>query len=406
VKVLLSNPSKQYSHHTAKALHLAQKNFVFITSYWYQPNRLFEKLALIIIPSFKKNFLKKYSPELYRFLVKDHFKGIIFSFFGRFFYAIEKRSYKEDCIHDNYVKKIIQKKQPVLIIGYEKSCLKSFQTAKAYGAITILDLAQVHVSFIEDLRNKYTFYKNITGSKKLFEKIKGLKLKEYELADTILVLSEFAKQTMLSNGIPENKLRLVNLGYSPKQFIPKQQYPSTNEVLQLVFIGTVSYRKGIHLLLNFIQSTTLNIHLTIAGSLGDGISKEMLHCSKVSYLSFLQHNEIVKLLHQSDVFVFPSFLDSWAMVVIEAMACGLPVIVTENTGAKEAINNDCGFIIPVNDAIMLEEKINFFYNNREQVRIMGQAAAVQAKKYTWQQYYNQINDVVDELAKTNHLNLS
>lgn len=396
-KILLSNPSKQYTHQTAKALSNGNKDFVFVTSYWYYPDRLFEKLVLVILPSFKKNLLKKYSPDLDRSLVKDHCKGIVFSFLGRFFYSIEERSFKEDGIHDSWVKKIIQKKKPSIVIGYEKSCLRSFEAAKEYGAVTVLDLAQVHAGFIEDLRDKYAFFKNITGSEKLFEAIKNVKLKEYELADTILVLSEFAKQTMIDRGIPEDKLRLMHLGYDPIKFIPKNNYAPSDTTLQLVFIGTVSYRKGIHLLLDFIKSTVFNIHLTIAGPLGENVTKEMFHHPNITYHSFVQHDEMVKLLHHSDVFVFPSYLDSWAMVVIEAMACGLPVIVTEHTGAKEAVNNECGFVIPVDDALALKEKVEFFYTHREAVEQMGRAATEQVKKYQWQQYYDSVNELIDEV---------
>jgi glycosyltransferase involved in cell wall biosynthesis len=405
MKILLSNPSKQYTHQTAKALNIGKKDFVFATSYWYYPSRWFEVVITAIRSSFKNNLLRKYSKELPRHFVQDHFRGIVFSFLGRFFYSIEERSFKEDCIHDSWAKKLIKKYHPSIIIGYEKSCLKSFLEAKKYGAVTILDLAQVHVNFIEELRDKFNFFRKITGDEKLFEKIKTIKLEEYKLADKILVLSEFAKQTMLDNGIEEKKLKLVNLGFDASKFTLKQKYVTDQTVtFKMIFVGTVSYRKGIHLLLNFMQSTNLNIQLTIVGPLGEGITKEMFNHPAIHYHPFVHHEELVKIFHASDLFVFPSYLDSWAMVVIEAMACGLPVIVTENTGAKEVVNNNCGFIIPVDSKAALKEKIEYFYHHRSEIERMGKNARAGAEQYNWEQYYKTVNEVIEEAENSKNKN--
>ena len=105
----------------------------------------------------------------------------------------------------------------------------------------------------------------------------------------------------------------------------------------------------------------------------------------------------MKQLHQSDVFILPSYLDSWGMVVIEAMACGLPVIITENTGAKTAVDVKSGFVIPVDDRISIEEKILFFYHNRPEIERRGRKAHEQAQKYTWDRYHKELEDCVKQI---------
>ena len=84
----------------------------------------------------------------------------------------------------------------------------------------------------------------------------------------------------------------------------------------------------------------------------------------------------------------------WAMVAIEAMACGLPVIITQNTGAKDAVTADAGFVIPVDDKAVLKEKILQLYHNRNLLETMGKAARKVSLKYSWQQYYESINSAV------------
>ena len=74
-----------------------------------------------------------------------------------------------------------------------------------------------------------------------------------------------------------------------------------------------------------------------------------------------------KVFNESDVFVFPSYLDSWAMVVVEAMACGLPVLVSENTGAKDVVHESCGEILSVGNYHQLKEKIEYIINDKQYI---------------------------------------
>lgn len=62
--------------------------------------------------------------------------------------------------------------------------------------------------------------------------------------------------------------------------------------------------------------------------------------------------------NESSVFVLPSLADSYGLVTLEAMACGLPVVVTENSGSKEAVRDGVdGFVVPIRDIKALKEKL-------------------------------------------------
>jgi glycosyltransferase involved in cell wall biosynthesis len=140
----------------------------------------------------------------------------------------------------------------------------------------------------------------------------------------------------------------------------------------------------------------LSIECVFIGSKDDAFDciKELPNSN---YIPYLEHDKLVKELHASDIFVLPSYLDSWGMIVIEAMACGLPVIVTENTGAKDAVTDDSGFVIPIDDEDALMDKILYFYNNRAEIERMGKNAARVVQKYTWDNYYKQVNDFIDTI---------
>jgi glycosyltransferase involved in cell wall biosynthesis len=87
------------------------------------------------------------------------------------------------------------------------------------------------------------------------------------------------------------------------------------------------------------------------------------------------------------------------MVVLEAMACGTPVIITENTGSKDAVSKGGGFVIPSGDMDALKEKISFLYRNRTVMEDMGRKAHLVAQQYTWENYYRQVQFAVEDIAK-------
>ncbi|MFL9481542.1 glycosyltransferase family 4 protein [Chitinophagaceae bacterium LWZ2-11] len=402
MRIAISNPSKQYTHQTVAALvNHKEYQVYFLTSFWYTPKTRRWHRLLTKIPG-GKQIIKKSSAVVPDEIVIMHWSGIFFSFFGRFVYKGEKRSFIEDKIHDKWTTKWVKKNKPDIFIGYEKSCLNAFKSVKQYSGKTILDLAQVHPKFIVDLRNNFDFFKNITGDIALFNAVTQKKMDEYSVADHIITLSSFAKQTLTDNGISPDKISQVTLGFNPQSFKQKQHYSkNTSNPLKLIFCGTVIPRKGLNLLFDLMRNDfkDLNIELKIVGPIGEGIalSQFLNEGTRISYHSYLQQDELAKQLYEADVFTFPSYLDSWAMVVIEAMAVGLPVIITQNTGAKDAVSSSTGFVIDVNDKEILKEKILHFYTDRTLIEAKGRAAAESVKNYTWINYYYQINTVIQSL---------
>ena len=354
---------------------------------------------LSIFPTFKLQLLKRYSNLISGNDVLFNGFGMFLFCFGRFFLFTERRNFLEDSWHDLWVSKKINKIKPSIILGYEKSSYKSFIAIKKYGGIAVLDLSQVHVNYIGKLRTRFNFFDDITGSESLFSKVRNQKLKEYELANYILVLSSFAKQTLINEGVSPSKIYSVNLGFDPSRFIPKIIYPNNHELpLRIVYSGIITKRKGVHLIASVAKSLQhLAIEWVFIGSKDDGF-KCIENFQNIRYIPYLEHEELLKEFHNSDIFVLPSYLDSWGMVVVEAMACGLPVIVSENTGAKDAVTIDCGFVIPIDDQVALADKVLYFYNNRTEIERMGRSASKEAQKYTWDNYHKQVGDFINKIS--------
>lgn len=397
--IVVSNPSKQHTPNTIYSCTINNKKVIWLTSFWYKPDKWYWRFILGAFPSFKVQMLKRNSNLIAGYDVRFNGFGIFLFFFGRFFYSTERRNFLEDSWHDLWASKKIDKIKPDFIIGYEKSCHKSFTAIKKNGGIAVLDLAQVHVNFIDHLRTRFDFFMDITGSENLFSKVRNRKLKEYELSNYILVLSSFAKQTLINEGVAPSKIYLVNLGFDPCRFIPKINYTNNHDTtLRIVYSGIITKRKGVHLIASVAKRLQyLAIEWFFIGSKDDGF-KSIEGFKNIMYIPYLEHEELLKEFHNSDIFVLPSYLDSWGMVVIEAMASGLPVIVSENTGAKDAVTNDCGFIIPIDDADALADKVLYFYNNRTEIERMGRSASKEAQKYTWDNYHKQVGEFINKIS--------
>ena len=346
----------------------------------------------------KKTFPEQKEELIEQYPWKEFWRQILVQVSSK--YRTEKYVFEVEKAHDNYVAKRLKTLKPTIFIGYEKSSLESFKVIKRQGGITVLDLAQVHYKYLIELRETQETFQDLFEDENLFNEINKVKASEYEHADYILTLSEFAKSTLLKFGVDETKIKVVSLGYNPQVFKPKTQYPIPNTPkLKLVYTGTFTKRKGIHLLLQTIKELNLpGLELTIIGPILDGEELFEQYKEWFTYYDFLHHEEMVKHFHESDVYVFPSYLDSWAMTVIEAMACGLPVIVTENTGAKDAVvNGESGFVLQIDDKEALKEKIKFFYHQPGQIEVFGRQAVESAKKHQWEQYYINIHHFVASL---------
>lgn len=282
-----------------------------------------------------------------------------------------------------------------IVIGYENANRHTFNRARQLGKTTVLDLAQVHHRTIEQISSLRPV-NELTGGQQ--DAINHRKQAALDLTDYILTLSSFARQSLVDNGIDPSRIYEVNLGIDIQNFtvVPKPK----DGRFRVLFVGTITYRKGVDLLLQTFRNLALpNAELTLVGPISDG--KDLLaQCTDtIRHVPFLHHDELVHYYQQADVFVFPSYLDSWAQVVLEAMACGTPVIVTENTGAKDAVAKGGGFIVPTGDERALAEKIKYFYDDRTDVERLGAEARRVAEAFTWEHYYQQLTDALTDIAQ-------
>jgi glycosyltransferase involved in cell wall biosynthesis len=103
------------------------------------------------------------------------------------------------------------------------------------------------------------------------------------------------------------------------------------------------------------------------------------------------HQAVLQLMSSCDVLVLPSIVEGRALVQQEAMACGLPLIVTRNAGGEDLIvEGETGFLVPAGAPEAIAEKLEWFLENRDRLPGMQKAARAKAAKLTWAAYGDQI----------------
>jgi glycosyltransferase involved in cell wall biosynthesis len=105
------------------------------------------------------------------------------------------------------------------------------------------------------------------------------------------------------------------------------------------------------------------------------------------------------LLGQCDVLVLPSYFEGLALVQLEALAAGLPIIATEATGAPDLITDGVeGYIIPTGDGDALRDAMQKFISSPEKAARMSQAARHCAERYSWDAYGERWMGILRQLA--------
>jgi glycosyltransferase involved in cell wall biosynthesis len=387
--IFVTNPSKQHTPHLVLSLSKVFKGKLYwLSSILFNPPFFLRKW-----PFFQQR--KSLLIPVSQMIIPGYWwlREIIL----RLFLHGECRNFVRDRLHDFWVSRQVKKYQPQILIGSEKSCKNSFLSVKKYKGICILDLAQLHVYDLKIIRHKYSFLKKEWGSTFLFDKIQKIKLMEYELADIILVISLKMKVSLLKSGILPNKILLIYLGFDSQIFYRKIQYPVPNyHSLKLIFVGNLSEAKGITFLLKLMEKLAgFPISLTLIGSNARSFSSKT-NLPNIFFGGIKDQSSVANYLQKADVFVFPSYLDSWGLAVIEAMACGLPVIASEEVGASECIDDNVGFILPHIENQWINAILILLYNPNL-TRQMGVQAAMNVSSFTWENYQSDVIQRLEEV---------
>jgi glycosyltransferase involved in cell wall biosynthesis len=226
-------------------------------------------------------------------------------------------------------------------------------------------------------------------------------VEETHMAEQWIVASSFTRATLLEHGLPAERIHVTPYGVNLEQFHPGSgSVARVDGPMKLLFVGTFTQRKGIRYLLDAIRRlNTKQIELTVCGRVVDDLS---LFKRYDGYLRIRPSVSLVDLLAEyraSDLFVFPSLAEGFGHVLLEAMACGVPVLSTARTAAVDLIDDGReGFIVEPGSADVLAERIEWSLLHRRDLVAMGQVARAKAETFTWARFRQRVRDIYERIS--------
>jgi len=117
--------------------------------------------------------------------------------------------------------------------------------------------------------------------------------------------------------------------------------------------------------------------------------------SNIRVVAAVARWELPPIYSRADVFVLPSLVEGFPLTALEAMACGLPVIVSEHTFAADVVREGIdGFITPIRDDQAIADRLRFLYEHPDRRELMATAARQRAEQFSWQRYGERILTVL------------
>ena len=210
---------------------------------------------------------------------------------------------------------------------------------------------------------------------------------------------------VIPNGIDPEKFE----GF-PKQIIRDKFKIQFKEKI-IVFVGGLRPVKGVKYLIeafSIINQKNSDVKLFLVGDglerrkLEDAVKKADLE-KKVNFIGQVENNEIPKYMSISDIFVLPSLSEGLPVVILEAMACGLPIVATKAGGMPEVVKDgENGFLVEPKKPEQIAEKVLLLLRDDELREKISNNNREKAKKYSWINAVDKIEKIYSEVIVKKH----
>jgi len=227
----------------------------------------------------------------------------------------------------------------------------------------------------------------------------------YSRARHVVAVSEQVRAQLLTIGVPDKNIRVIWNGIDVDEF-----RPGTGDRAALglpegrflaLFAGDMrTPRKNLDTVLTAIRAVP-DIHLVVAGDLTrnpyPAKVRHMELADRVTFLGF--RTDVADVMRAVDAFVYPASYEPLGLVVLEALASGLPVLTAATTGASALVDQNCGLILhDPNDAKTLAIFLERLIADPPLRRRMGQAARQRALAHTWAHMAAEYTEMYERVA--------
>jgi glycosyltransferase involved in cell wall biosynthesis len=306
-------------------------------------------------------------------------------------------SFSVDAVYeslDRFVAKSLERtaNRPDSIYAYEDGALASFEAAARCGVRRVYDLPILYwetaKKILEAEAERLPAWEPTLGATRDSTAKLERKSRELELADVVVCPSRSVLESLPAQIRSAKKCIVAHFG-SPAP-IPRAE--SRSSKLRVLFAGQMSQRKGladVFAAMKMLRRT--DVELVVLGTPILPLQFYRSICPDFVHESARHHQGVLEVMASCDVLVLPSLVEGRALVQQEALACGLPIIVTENAGAADLIEaGKTGFLVPIRSPEAIAEKIDWFASQRIGLEEMRGECRKKAAAYTWKAYAGMI----------------
>ena len=287
------------------------------------------------------------------------------------------------------------------VYGYEDGALLSFQAAKDRRLRCLYDLPIGYWRAGREIQQEEcerrpewacTMPAMIDSAGKLERKDAELRM-----ADAIVVATSFTKQTLTHAPFPVAPVTVIPYGApAPSALALPKKRRDPSQPLKVLFVGSLGQRKGVADLLDAMTALGSGATLTLIGQKPAQSCRPLEEAlQKHRWIASLPHQGILREMAEHDVLVFPSLFEGFGLVILEAMAQGLPVITTPNTAGPDILSEGVdGFIVPIRSANDIRDRLELLRTDHQRLEAMSAAARAKAGQFAWETYRKRLADWV------------
>lgn len=421
MKVLIAHPAQQHSYKLAAALKKAGMLYGYATTVYYKKGSLTSLVTKLLKGKFRAKGENRHCVDLEDGEVIQfcECEGLIklLALNTRLF----KKKYNFFKYHtaDRFAKKVAKyaiKNNVDAVVTYDDSSPLLFEILKkeAPNILRILDMSSASLLYLkeiyeDDMKKSPDFAERMLNERSICwdPDILDRSKREIESSQMFLVPSNFVARSLQFSGIDIDRMYRCPYGVDVGEFSPIETRMNNRTLpIKFVYVGGVKELKGISYLLKAFSKISPDIaQLTVIGNYNKDDKDIEPYKDHVIFTGNILHGLVAEELRRSDVFVFASLGDGLSLAALEAAACGLPLIVTENTGVIDELTDGVeGFVIPIQDIDAITDKVLWFVEHPDMISTMGEQARAFALKFTWDNYYHRIADIFRSMENIDESN--
>ena len=290
-----------------------------------------------------------------------------------------------------------------IYVGLSGSALPAGEKAHQHGARFICDRGSAHIRAQDQLLREEHDCWGLPFSG-IDQRTIDREEAEYAEADMITVPSKFAFRSFVQQGIAVEKLRLLPYGVNVSHF--KQVSDPADGKFDILFVGAMSLQKGVQYLVQAYQKINHPAKtLTFVGAPSPALiallKQRGFWPSDTKVLGHIPQARLKDIMSRSHVLVLPSIQDGFGMVMAQAMACGCPVIASQNTGGEDLITDGVeGYIVSIKDVNLLAERLQMLADYPEERTSMSVKALKNIQNIGgWNAYGKQAMSIYQEVLQ-------